>query len=346
MSDCDLTPVLGSHDAMVRPPVAARRSNADALPPVPNFFIVGAAKCGTTSLFDAVSCHPDVFCCPVKEPNYFAFDYNANQALVAQARKWGTLIDRPSRASLLVPPRVGLTTDYFVYRQLFGAWFGQTALGEASTSYLPSSVAAGAIATCNPHARIIILLRDPVRRAYSDYLMQRQMGGAPGSFREAVDGELDAIVRGRLVHRGILRSSFYATAIRRYLDQFPRSQVHILLFDDLVRHPQTVLTSVFHHIGVDPVAGADIRLAWENKSRVPRFGRLNQALLKSGKKDYLLRAMPTSWRRWLRRWYYEARDPVPVPATEQTRLHSLFSEDIAETASLIGRDLTHWTARD
>lgn len=139
----------------------------------PNFFIVGAPKAGTTSLFEALAQHEDVFCCPVKEPNYFTIDLAAQEKSTGTADRERPLI-RGRPTSLLEPPRVGLTTDYRAYLDLFHGWKGQRAIGEASTDYLSSVFAARQIAAIAPEARIIIILRDPVARSYADYLMQKR----------------------------------------------------------------------------------------------------------------------------------------------------------------------------
>jgi hypothetical protein len=104
---------------------------------VPTFFIVGAARCGTTSLFDALGEHPDVFCCPVKEPNHFATELRERPWVIESARRRGVLIE-PGSAALTVRPRVAITPDYDMYLRLFEDWEGQSAVGEASTAYLMS----------------------------------------------------------------------------------------------------------------------------------------------------------------------------------------------------------------
>jgi hypothetical protein len=311
-----------------------------APPTMPNFFIVGAARCGTTSLFEALARHPDVFCCPVKEPNYFAFDFIRRPDVLARARQQGCLIDQ-NFTYMLTPPRVAYTVDAAAYGKLFQGWRGETAIGEASTTYLPSRTAPRAIAAAQPDARIIVLLRNPIARALSDYRMHTQNGFSLETFAEFIAREKDKIDDPG--SRGVLSSSLYATQIQRYLDCFPREQILFLLFDDLVRSPSESLRKVFHHLGVDPRIGRHIRIGWANKSRQPRFGRFNQAVLRSGKRGLLVSAIPKPVRVVLRHLYYTAgQGPAITPADQQSLL-ALYRDDIKETARLTGRNLDPWT---
>ncbi len=307
----------------------------------PNFFIVGAPKAGTTSLFNALAHHEDVFCCPIKEPNYFGLDLAAQQESAGVAGRERPLI-RGRTTSLLEPPRVGLTTDYGAYLDLFHDWKGQRAIGEASTDYLSSAVAAQQIAAVAPEARIIIILREPVARSYADYLMQKQIGHDLGSFEQAVAAELKRLSKGAGETRGIVTSSLYAPQIRRYLEHFPRRQILFLLFDELIAEPERTLEIVFRHLSVDPAVAAKISLGWENQSRMPRFDRLNRMLLDSGLKSTLLRAVPRPVRHRLRPLYYIRGRPPSLSPIAADPLRALFRGDIVETAALIGRDLSHW----
>jgi len=299
-----------------------RRGRGGAI--VPNFFIVGAARCGTTSLFDALGEHPDVFCCPVKEPNHFATELRERPWVMQSARRRGVLIE-PGSAALSVLPRVAITPDYDMYLRLFAQWDGQSAVGEASTSYLMSPRAAAAIARRQPDARIIVVLRQPVERARSEIQMHAQLG-------RALDDE-----------NGLpktIRASLYAPQIRRYLEVFAREQILFLLFEEMMADPAASLRAVFAHIGVDPALGEGIRLKHHNQSRPVRFAWLNRLLFRSGLRDVLAHVLPRPLRGAIARWYYArgARQRPPCVTLK------MFRADIVETSCLIGRDLRHWLA--
>src|SRR5262245_16436607 len=128
---------------------APRHHMLDPSLPAPNFFIVGAAKAGTTSLHAYLSAHPQVFMPALKEPHYFA-DFELS----------------PEFDNFMPVIR-----DQPAYQDLFRGSQGSTAVGEASPSYLCDPAAAARIKAAIPDAKIVISLRNPVDRAYSHYLM-------------------------------------------------------------------------------------------------------------------------------------------------------------------------------
>jgi hypothetical protein len=286
---------------------------------VPNFFIVGAARCGTTSLFEALGQHPDVFCCPVKEPNYFATELAERPHVVESARRRGVLL-APGMASLALLPRVAITTDYSTYLSLFSGWKGQRAVGEASTAYLMSPRAAPEIALRHPDARIIIVLRHPVQRARSEAQMHAQLGREAGACPD------------------VTAASRYAPQVQRFLEAFPREQILFLQFETMLADPAGTLRTVFRHIGVDPDGGAGITLRHQNQSRQVRFATFNRILFRSGLRDVLLHIMPAKLRRMLARRYYGKAAAVPDLGPSI----ALFRADIEQTGGLIGQDLSHW----
>jgi hypothetical protein len=234
-------------------------------------------------------------------------------------------------------PRVATTLDFDTYRTFFAGWNGEAAIGEASTAYLLSMDAARQIAERFPAARIIIVLRHPVARAQSEYLMHAQLGRSRADLDAAVadwahppDGELETL-------SNIVEGSLYAPQIARYLAAFPREQILFLLFDDIVREPAAALAAVFDHIGVSREAGAGIALSRENESKTVRSTGLNRLVARTGLRETILHLLPRAVRRSLARRYYSAgsveRPAIPV---------SLFVDDIAQTAVLIGRDLSAW----
>jgi hypothetical protein len=315
---------------------AAQRASRTCQSALPNFFIVGAPRCGTTSLFDAIGRHPDVFCCPVKEPNHFATDRNAKPKVLASAIRRGTLL-KPGLAGLDVLPRVATTPDFETYLSLFNDWLGESAIGEASTSYLLSKTAASEIARRRPDARIIMVLRQPVQRAQSEYLMHAQLGRKMGNFDEgqAALGTCDD--EDAVDASTIIETSLYAPQIQRYLDVFTREQLLFLRFEDLLSNEGEVLRSVFQHIGVDPEPASAISLSHQNQSRSVRFPLLNRLLFKSGLRDVILHGLPAPIRRRLaRRYYSTGRQSAPHLPID------MFRADIAETQRLTGLDLSDW----
>ena len=158
-----------------------------------NFFVIGAAKCGTTTLYARLSQHPEVFLSPLKEPNYYSRS-DLNPARFSKAFKANTkldLTDYLAQSDPLPEMQVGFVRDEGQYARLFsGATDAHRVVGECSTSYLWSPSAPAALHAAHPDAKIVVALRDPVERIYSHYLMARKYGFVKGSVVEAVKADL------------------------------------------------------------------------------------------------------------------------------------------------------------
>ena len=131
--------------------------------PVPDFFIVGAPKAGTTSLYFYLEQHPEIFMSAVKETNYFSYEATVKQNLYYNER--------------------GIN-DWEEYLKLFSEAGKKKAIGEASVSYLFYPEVAEAIKAKFPEGKIIIMLRNPVERALSHYNMDYKLGYVKTSFDE------------------------------------------------------------------------------------------------------------------------------------------------------------------
>ncbi|MBK9638978.1 MAG: sulfotransferase [Bacteroidetes bacterium] len=156
----------------------------------PNFFIVGAAKAGTTSLYQYLSQHPEVYMSPIKEPNYFSTEIKFEEVRTEVKERIRLLkINSFLKGNMRKPIHRAFINDIKQYESLFRFVGNQKAIGEASASYLYSPYAAKAIQEYNSEAKIIIILRNPIQRIYSHYLMDRRMGITNLPFEEALEAE-------------------------------------------------------------------------------------------------------------------------------------------------------------
>ena len=142
---------------------------------VPNFFIAGAPKAGTTSLYHWLAAHPQVYMSPIKEPSYFSLEARPeNFAPEFQANMRRQMAQLSACEGGSVQSRFqGFVAEWEGYLRLFARVTNETAIGEASVFYLWSKTAAQGIAERVPHARILLILRDPAERAFSQYLHYR-----------------------------------------------------------------------------------------------------------------------------------------------------------------------------
>lgn len=205
----------------------------------PNFFIIGAAKSGTSSLADYLGQHPDVFMPALKEPNYFAFEGSL------QIPK-GPAPARVLEELLYNWSAVGEDE----YQRLFEDVTHQRAVGEASVRYLYFERAPGNIKAQVPHARLVAVLRDPVGRLNSHYNMNRQKQLEPLGLLEALDAEPHRIADGWGWDWHYAAMSTYVPQLQRYYALFGRDALAVYLYDDFVAEPVETIRSICRHIGV------------------------------------------------------------------------------------------------
>lgn len=192
----------------------------------PNFFIVGAQKAGTTSLYFYLKKIPGVYMSPLKELFYFA--PHAVQNSIAD-----------------------VITDKKEYLKLFENAGGYTAVGEATPFYLCDTDSPKLIHQTVPHARIIMILRDPVERAYSNYLMKKKYSGMKTSFYDELMRDYKS--QEKLFGRSPMYVEFgmYYEQVKRYFDIFGRKQVKVIIFEEFVRHPEQTVNEILAFLGVN-----------------------------------------------------------------------------------------------
>lgn len=282
---------------------------------VPDFFIVGAPKSGTSSLYNYLIQHQSIFMTDPKEPHFF---YNHS-----------------SPGS----PVLGVK-DLNKYLTLFEGVPERMRAGEASTSYLWLANAAREIHVLQPQARIIALLRNPVERAYSHYWHTMRYGKKCPTFEEALEEESERISRGLWHGLYYTDCGRYANQIQRYLNVFGREAVRVYLFEDLISDPQGICHDVFEFLGVDP--GIEIKAQRVyNAGGAPRSRLYGKLLRTRTIKELLKKVLPENFRRNLGdRFRASNKKPIPKMSPEtESRLRETFYADILHLEELLGRDL-------
>ncbi len=198
--------------------------------PYPNTFIVGAAKAGTTSLYEYLSQHPQVYMSPVKEPHYFS-----------------RVRPSDSQKRFIKP-----VLDPGKYAELFIGAQGSKIIGEASPSYLSDLDAARRIKKASPDAKIIIILRDPIERAYSHYLMDVRLGIQKKEFFEALIADYRSNKKGWSVSHMYVELGLYSEQVGRYIDMFGNNVI-ILMFHDLKNNTHFLLDELAVFLEIDPI---------------------------------------------------------------------------------------------
>ena len=204
---------------------------------MPNFLLIGAAKAGTTALYDYLKQHPQVYMSPLKETNFFAL---AGDPLDFRGPGDDRTINHWSKTTL-----EGYQIEY--------TWVdGEKAIGEASPLYLYSPKAPPCIREYISDAKLIAILRHPIERAYSAYLhMLRDGRETLTDFRQALEAE-DARIRDHWEHIWhYKRMGLYGEQLQRYYDIFDPDQIKVYLYDDFCSDPGKVMRDLFFFLGVD-----------------------------------------------------------------------------------------------
>ncbi len=281
---------------------------------LPNFLIIGANKGATTSLRAYLGEHPDVFVPSMIEPSFFAI-----------AGRPRTLADGSNAYVEL--EREGAAFSLEEYEAMFEGVTTESAIGEKSTAYLTSPHAPHRIKELIPDVKLVAILRNPVERAFSHYLMEVRWGHERLSFDEAVAAERDRKYMNPGGARHYVRSGRYANRVERYQGLFRREQFRIYLFEDMQTDTPAVVREVFEYIGVDPDFEPDLNL--HHNARPPRTARPRMARRIASALSQPSRLKPPS------------TSSRMTPKTRE-ELVDFYREDILKLQTLIDRDLTSW----
>ncbi len=282
--------------------------------PLPDFLVIGAYKSGSTAIQEALRAHPQVFL-PAKGPSFFAFDEAPS-------------VDRP------LPP--GTVQDWDAYRALFAAAPEGAVRGEVSPEYLANPWSCARIRARVPDAKLVAVLRDPVERAFSDYLMYVRDGNEREDLSRALE-EQEERRRAGSPTGYYLESGFYGRQLRPYFEAFPGERIQVHLFEDFAADPDSVLAPLFSFLGVDPELGETPERA-VNVSGVPRSALVGAAV-RGGRRVAPL--LPEAVRRRAKASLARGLDRPELDPTVRERLAEVYREDVAELERLLGRP-TGW----
>jgi hypothetical protein len=216
-----------------------------------NFLIVGTQKGGTTALAKFLSTHPQICIAPVKEVHFFDYDQN----YLGDGDPW---LGVPKELSRLTPHTLH-STPQDRYHSFFPNYDRQLAVGEATPIYMYFPWIAERLKAYNPSMKLIILLRNPIDRAYSHHQMERARGWEWLPFSLAIRIEAlrlylskrDSSERSSLRTHSYCDRGFYSRQIRNLQHHFPKEQMLILLNEDLQNNHSQTLQRVYQFLGVD-----------------------------------------------------------------------------------------------
>jgi len=280
---------------------------------VPDFFLVGAPRSGTTSMYTYLKQHPEIYLSVLKEPHFFSTD-----------------LSRPPQA----------VADESLYRGLFAGAEDEKRLGEGSVWYLESRDAPHAIRGFSPSARILVMLRNPVDMMASLHALYTRTGNeeildfeeALGAQEERARGE--RIPAGAYFPEGLIytRAATFAEKLGRYFEVFGRDRVHVVVFDDFASEPLRVYRETLEFLEVDPGFVPELDLA--RAAQLIRSRVLRQ-----------LHTTPQEIRDKMKGGGRRHTVPRTGPSPElRSRLRQACAPDVKALGELLGRDLSAWSA--
>lgn len=281
-------------------------------PMTPDVLGIGAQKCASSWLHAVAGSHPEIGLSDPKEVDFFSYYYD-------RGYQW--------------------------YETHFPQTPGARVYFECSPSYFYDPRAPGRAAAYRPDMKILALLRDPVKRAFSNHMHEIIKGHVPPcTFEEGLKNNPVYLEQGR-----------YATHLSHWFDSFPRNQIKVMFAEEIAADPASAAADVFGFFGVDPDFQSAILHERRNESDRPRFPALRTGLRAGG--DWLRRCgLETTLARIkaappvasiLHANSIQVRDEIPPmrPETAQ-QLVEYFAPEMAALCDLLGRDTLPWTMRE
>ncbi len=308
----------------------------------PNFFIVGAPKCGTTAMHEYLAMHPDIFMPTYKEPHFFGSDLRG-----PRFKRFRNQEDK--------------------YLRLYRDATHEKRLGESSVWYLSSQKAAEEIKAWDADARIIIMLRSPVEMLHSLYYQFRFTGNETmPTFKQALDIEAarregrDIPKLSHTIHGLFYRNiASFTEQVKRYQETFGPEQVHVIVHDDMKADVYDVYRKVLVFLGVDETFETDLSVI--NANREVRMGVFQKMLMGAGISPLLLKDAFNEWTATSRffppalrqallagtmKAYTRHEKRPPMDAAVRRQLQHEFMPEVERLSALLDRDLTHWCRDD
>ncbi len=286
---------------------------------LPDFFIVGAPKCGTTTLYHFLASHPEVSMSVPKELNFFS-----GKEILDQRLYYKTF----------------LVKNLNEYKNHFKKIKNEKITGESSVSYLYYKEVPGKIHKLIPEAKIIIMLRDPVQRAVSHYMMDRRLGYVNIPFEDIVFKNNNS-EKLELYYQQYIKLGMYYNPVKRYMDVFGEDQVWIGFTDDLNNNPETVLGDLIDFLGVSRNNSKNISEK-RNVNKIPKLDLIAN-LYKSGKlRKTLNLILPDKIKKNIKKILFKSSVKQVVDKDLEMHLRKLYSEDILKLRKLVNKDLGEW----
>mgnify|MGYP001253223458 CR=1 FL=1 len=276
-----------------------------------NTFIVGAPKTGTTSLYYYLNQHTNVCMSSIKEPNFFS------------AKEVNSLFYKSQ-----------VVDDINEYHKLFSQNKKQI-IGEASVSYLFFNEVPNRIYKYNPKAKIIILLRNPIERALSHYLMDFRLGFCSENFE-------DIIAQPEIFpqyYQQYLELGNYFLQLKRYLNVFNENQLSIVFYDDLKSNSQKVMKHIFSFLEIE---FQDLDYSIQNSFLSPSNIFVSELYKFNSLRKIVKSLFPEPFLSLVKSIFFSNNSKPTFSDSIIKQLNAYYKSDIVELEKLLNKDLSKW----
>jgi hypothetical protein len=300
---------------------------------LPNFFIIGVAKSGTTSLYHYLKQHPEIYMSSIKEPKFFL----------------SSIDEFPHNGPGDVEIDKGIIKTWREYLKLFSGASVEKRIGEASCGYLYYyEHVAPLIKRTSSEVKIIALLRNPIERAFSAYCHLVRDGRETLSFEEAIEIEEERKKNNYEFIWFYKDLGFYYSGIKAYLNTFGEESIKVCLYDDFKHNPLGVIKDIFRFLEVGESFVPDVSIKY-NVSQIPKNKFFQEFLsdynhpLKKPFRTVLLNTIGKENTKKLVN-YFKNMNLIKMGIKPKTRryLVELYRDNIVMLQNLIKRDLSDW----
>lgn len=305
-----------------------------------NLFLIGAAKSGTTALSSTLGQHPAIAPLPIKEPGHFSTDLRTP----AFSSQYNRLVQWDEAAYFkkahLEDRHIGFVDSELNYQKLVDHAIAKNPdvnyVLDASTSYLYSAKVPAELRHYAPEGKIVLILRNPIERAYSHYTMALKYGMEQES-------PLQAFKREAALHPAhwgqdecYLELGQYAKQLQRWLECFPLDQLHIIWYEDFTADPQKAMDALMKYLDLPTFVLQNTDQL--NVGAVPKYATLNKWAMRT--LGPLREKLPKSLVYWLKRKTQVAAQELD--SETRSFLVEALTEQIEQLEALTGKDLNHW----
>ena len=284
-----------------------------------DFFIVGAPKAGTTSLYNYLNEHPEIVMSTKKETDYFSNESIEKQGMYYEKKRIMTL----ARYHSFFP-----VSENKIY-------------GEASVSYLFYKDVPKKIKDYNANAKIIVMLRNPVDRAFSHYLMDYRLGLSSNSFDQIIEKKLNN-KKAHLYYQQYVELGLYYNQIKRYFDFFGKENICIIFFHDFKNNPEKEVKRVYNFLGLVKNYKSEINKQYNT------FSMLHNVYIRKlysmvWLRKFLRAIIPKEITKIIKSKLMKKDRKPELILDIRNKLNQLFIKDILLLEELLKKDLSRWT---